>query len=71
MKKHCWGKVGDADGDFELTIADATQVQKHLAGLTTLEGAGLKAADIGNKGEVNISDATRIQLYLADLVDKL
>ncbi len=71
VKKHCWGKVGDADGDFEISISDATEIQKHLADLTTLEGVNLRAADIGNKGAPSISDATNIQYYLAGFVDKL
>ena len=71
MKKHSWGKVGDADGDFEISISDATEIQKVLAGLKTIEGVNFRAADIGNKGALNISDATNIQFYLADLVDKL
>ncbi len=71
INQHSWGKVGDADGDFEISISDATEIQKHLADLTTLEGVNLRAADIGNKGAPSISDATNIQLYLAGLVDKL
>ena len=71
MKKHSWGKVGDADGNFEISIADATEIQKDLADLTTLEGVNLRAADIGNKGAPSISDATNIQFYLAGFVDKL
>lgn len=71
VKQHSWGKVGDADGDFEISISDATEIQKVLAGLKTIEGVNLRAADIGNKGALNISDATNIQFYLADLVDKL
>ena len=71
VKRHSWGKVGDADGNYEISIADATEIQKHLADLTTLEGVNLRAADIGNKGEPNISDATMIQYYLAGFVDKL
>ncbi len=71
IKQHCWGKVGDADGDFEISISDATEIQKVLAGLKTIEGVNFRAADIGNKGALNISDATNIQFYLADLVDKL
>ena len=71
VKQHSWGKVGDADGDFEISISDATEIQKVLAGLKTIEGVNFRAADIGNKGALNISDATNIQFYLADLVDKL
>ena len=71
VKQHSWGKVGDADGNYEISIADATEIQKVLAGLKTIEGVNLIAADIGNKGVLNISDATNIQFYLADLVDKL
>ncbi len=71
VKQHSWGKVGDADGNYEISIADATEIQKHLADLTTLEGVNLRAADIGNKGAPSISDATNIQFYLASFVDKL
>ncbi len=71
VKQHSWGKVGDADGNFEISIADATEIQKHLADLTTLEGVNLRAADIGNNGAPSISDATNIQYYLAGFVDKL
>ena len=48
-----FGFVGDADGDCTVSIADATEIQKHLAGLTTLTGARLKAAEIDNQ-EVSI-----------------
>lgn len=71
VKQHSWGKVGDADGNYEISIADATEIQKHLADLTTLEGVNLRAADIGNKGAPSISDATMIQYYLAGFVEKL
>ena len=65
-----FGYVGDADGDCTVSIADATEIQKHLAGLTTLTGSRLKAAEIDNQ-EVSISTATQIQLYLAEITDKL
>ena len=65
-----FGYVGDADGDCTVSITDATEIQKHLAGLTTLTGARLKAAEIDNQ-EVSINTATQIQLYLAEITDKL
>ena len=65
-----FGYVGDADGDCTVSIADATEIQKHLAGLTTLTGSRLKAAEIDNQ-EVSINTATQIQLYLAEMTDKL
>ena len=64
------GRVGDADGDCTVSITDATEIQKYLAGLTTLTGARLKAAEIDNQ-EVSINTATQIQLYLAEMTDKL
>lgn len=54
---------GDADGDGEVTIADATVIQRTLANIPT---ASLfkKAADVDGDG-MSITDATNIQRYLA------
>ena len=70
VENRFFGIVGDADGDCTVSITDATEIQKHLAGLTTLTGARLKAAEIDNQ-EVSINTATQIQLYLAEMTDKL
>ena len=75
--------VGDANGDGELTILDATQIQRVKAGLEEpdeaedlyLTGYGDEYSEIEEKswsdadddGSVTILDATRIQRTLADL----
>ena len=57
---------GDADGDGEVTILDATAVQRFLADLN-VESFYEKAADYDRDGEVTILDATAIQRLLAEL----
>lgn len=64
-------KIGDTNGDGKVTIADATQIQKHLANIVTLKGAELEAADTNGDGKVTIADATQIQKYLANLIPSL
>ena len=54
---------GDADGDGEVAIVDATVIQRHLAGVITLSDELQKAADISGDG-VEIIDATLIQRWL-------
>ncbi len=57
--------IGDADGNGEIEISDATTVQRHLARLIALTGSDLLAADADESGEVDVSDATAIQRWLA------
>ena len=58
--------LGDADGDGEVTILDATAIQRRLAQLKTVVFIR-QAADADGDGEVTILDATAIQRYLAQL----
>ena len=58
--------LGDADGDGEATILDATAIQRTLASLPT-EAFIKIAADVDKDQEVTILDATYIQRYLANL----
>ncbi len=55
--------LGDADGDGEVTILDATAIQRKLAAFT-VESFNEEAASITNM-KLNILDATVIQRYLA------
>ena len=57
---------GDADGDGDVTILDATAVQRHIAELPTT-GFVEAAADADNDGDVTILDATAIQRHIAEL----
>lgn len=58
--------LGDSDGDGNVTILDATGIQRHLASLTTT-AFNENAADVDQDNSVTILDATAIQRHLADL----
>lgn len=60
-------KLGDADGDCEVTILDATCIQRHLAMLPVSGEFSQQAADVDLSGEVEITDATFIQRWLAEI----
>ena len=57
--------LGDADGDGEVTILDATRIQRYLVGLVTMTDEEIEAADADEDGELTILDATAIQRWLA------
>ena len=58
--------VGDADGDFEITIMDATRIQRALAELFPIEMLRTVNCDVDKDGEISICDATRIRKKLVD-----
>ena len=58
--------LGDVDGDSEVTIIDATAIQRNLASLPT-QAFNATAADTDKDGKVTILDATAIQRHLASL----
>ena len=58
--------LGDADGDGEISIIDATVIQRHLAQIP-ITGFHEDAADVDGSGDVEITDATYIQRHLVDL----
>ena len=60
--------LGDVDGDGEVTIFDATAIQRKLADLP-VAFFDEAAADVDGDGEVTIFDATYIQRWLAELSD--
>ena len=57
---------GDVDDDGEVTIMDATAIQRALANLPN-SGYNKAAADVDDDGDVTILDATVIQRWLAGL----
>lgn len=69
--------VGDADNDGDVTIVDATRIQRWLAELCNMDGKAFtgaaltaqqkKMADADGDGDVTILDATAIQRWIADL----
>ena len=58
--------LGDADGDSDVTIIDATVIQRVLAELS-VDSYNEAAADTDGDGDVTIIDATFIQRFLAGL----
>lgn len=58
--------LGDVDGDGEVTVIDATAIQRKLAGLD-VDNYNEAAADADGDGKVTIVDATEIQRWLAGL----
>ena len=58
---------GDADGDLDVTILDATKIQRGIAGLDSKNAIVATGADADGDGEMTVLDATRIQRYKADL----
>ena len=63
--------IGDTNGDGNVTIADATELQKYLANIVDFDDKQLAVADTNGDGNVDIQDATQIQKYLAQLIPSL
>ena len=69
-------KVGDPDEDYQITINDATRIQRYLAGFRRTERWNTDElyealCDADGDGVVSILDATCIQRYLAGLPNHL
>ncbi len=63
--------LGDVDGDDKVSIMDATEIQRHIAQLTTISEDRLTCADTDKDGKVSIIDATQIQRFIAQLIPEL
>ena len=61
--------LGDVDRNGEISIADATQVQKMIAYLIEPTPESNALADVNADNKVNILDATLIQMYCSGLID--
>jgi len=59
--------LGDSDLNNEVTVLDATAIQRHLAKLDELSSLGEFLADVDLNQEITITDATYIQRWLAHL----
>lgn len=60
--------LGDVNGDGEITVVDATIIQKYIVGLTTLDDETLNVADVNKDGAVTVVDATLIQKFIVKLI---
>ena len=63
--------IGDVDMDGQITINDATTIQRHLAELTALTGDALIAAECDGDGRVAIKDVTLILKKNAEYTDEI
>ena len=59
--------IGDVDGDYKITVIDATAIQRVLAGLKSEDEIITSAADTNGDGRRSVLDATEIQRYIAGL----
>ena len=57
--------IGDADGDFDVTIMDSTFIQRVTAGKK--DAYDIANTDVNHDGEVNLRDALSIRRYKAGL----
>lgn len=60
---------GEVNGDGDITIVDATLVQKHVVQLETLSADKQILADVNGDNTISIVDATLIQKYIVQLKD--
>ena len=63
--------VGDVNGDGEITILDATCIQKYIVQLEDFTDKQKEVADVNGDGTINIMDSTQIQKYIVQLIDTL
>ena len=60
---------GDVNGDGDITVVDATLVQKHVVQLETLSADKQILADVDEDNTISVVDATLIQKYIVQLKD--
>lgn len=58
---------GDVNGDSNVSIKDATVIQKHVAKLALIPADRQPLADVNGDNNISIKDATAIQKYVAKL----
>lgn len=61
--------IGDIDLDGEISVTDATLLQKHIAEINNLGSKSVQAGDCDSDNQLSIQDATYIQKYIAELSD--
>ena len=60
--------IGDVNSDGDISVVDATLVQKYIVGLENLTDLQKKSADVNDNNEISVVDATLIQKYIVGLV---
>ena len=59
--------LGDVDLDGNISVKDATLIQKHIAKLDTLSANSLICADVDGDSKVAITDTSNIQKFVAKI----
>lgn len=58
---------GDVNIDGDITVIDATDIQKYIVGLEELTADSKSVADVDSDGAISVMDATSIQKYIVGL----
>ena len=61
--------LGDVNGDGEVSIIDATLVQRHVAKIIELSDDAKLRADANKDGDISVVDATFIQRHVAKIIE--
>lgn len=60
-------RFGDVDFDYDVTMLDATMIQRFLAGITEPSALQEALSDADNDEEMTVLDVTALQRYLVDI----
>ena len=60
---------GDVDRDGKISITDATEIQKFVAGLVEFTDEQKEIAKVTGNNNITITDATEIQKFVAGIID--
>ena len=63
-------RIGDVDDNNEISILDATYIQRHIAKLQKLEQFACFVGDVDNNLKLTILDATLIQQFVAQKISE-
>lgn len=64
-------RLGDVNKNGNITVADAVEIQKHIANIITIDGdAAQYVCDLNNDGRVSVADAVMIQKYIANIIEE-
>lgn len=60
--------LGDVNMDGDITVIDATEVQKYVAHIVAFTNDQFTAADVDHNGIITVKDATTIQKFVVNLI---
>lgn len=60
-------ELGDVNMDEIVNVNDATEIQRYIANIVTLNDEQRELADVDQDGDVTINDATKIQRIIANI----